>query len=624
MKTTPRVLLLLILAGAAAGLTLQATAPPALRTPLPFFDGCTSSFGEYRRTHFHGGIDFPTRRTVGWPCVAVADGKVVRIRREAGGYGRVLYLQLDDGRMAVYGHVCRFENARLGLEDRLLEACRKKETSFPGDVWLDPPPRVKAGQTVAYSGDLGVGSAHLHLEIRRGDDLLDPFLEGMPLPSGLTPPQIVGIVVEPLGPESFVEGSFSPRFYAARPGKGGAATFGPAEVTGPVEAYAVVKDHLGVAQNAVGVPLLSASLDGQPIFTMDLASISLAHYKDSPLLFSPDQERGGAAAYRLRRLPAFRVAGVSGEGIPSGLPPGDHALSIHAGGRPGRSASASGTLRVRAGPGAETRLSLPGSGYVLREVEVVSAGIRLRLERGSSQGTTPLLLGASPVRGLRVLSGRSASVEALIPRESLPAQGAPLVLGEAPTGWIAAAGPGKVTSGLVGLEIPEGAVGILRPRRDGFRPGTAFELRVGPHAPALRALVTYPGVEPGGGLGVWRDRLFLDNWTGKAVPFRGNGVYGLREDRRPPVWGKPRVGRIPNQGDPQLVLPLSDAETGPDARSLALLLDGLTAFADWDPDSGEARVDLSRVPPGTHTVSGRVRDYAGNGAELPPSRFLIK
>ncbi len=623
MRRPARSLLLLIQL-AAAGFALLAKALPALKTPLPFFDGCTSSFGEYRRTHFHGGIDFPTRRTVGWPCAAVADGKVVRIRREAGGYGRVLYLQLDDGRMAVYGHVCRFENARLGLEDRLLEACRKGGTSFPGDVWLHPPPPVKAGQTVAYSGDLGVGSPHLHLEIRRGDDLLDPFLEGMPLPPGLAPPQIAGVVIEPLSSESLVEGSFSPRFYPARPGKNGAAVFGPAEVTGPVEAFAVVKDHLGVPQNAVGVSVLSASLDGRPIFHMDLASISLAHYKDSPLLFAPDQERGGAAAYRLRKLPAFRAAGVSGEGLPPGLPPGDHTLSIHAGGRLERSASASGTLRVRPGPGAESRLSLPGSGFVLKSAEVVSAGIHLRLERGSAEGTTPVLLGALPVRGLRILSGRSTAVEALIPRESLPAEGAPLVLGGRPTGWLAAAGPGKIASGPALLEVPEGAVGILRPRRDGFRPGTAFELRAGPYAAALRASVTYPGVRPGGGLGVWRDRLFLDNWTGRAVPLRGNGMYGLREDRRPPAWGRPRVGRIPNQGDPQLVLPISDAETGPDLRSLTLLLDGETAFADWDPDSGEARIDLSRLHPGSHTVSGRVRDFAGNGTDLPPTSFHLK
>jgi hypothetical protein len=602
---------------------LAAREAGGLRPPLPFFEGCTSSFGEYRRTHFHGGIDFPTRRTVGWPCAAVSDGKVVRVRREAGGYGRVLYLQLDDGRMAVYGHVCRFENARLGIEDRLLAACRKAGTSFPGDVPLDPPPTVKAGETVAYSGDLGVGSPHLHLEIRRGDDLLDPFVQGLPTPSGLAPPQIVGVVIEPLSAGSLVEGSFGSRFYPARPGKGGTAAFGPADVTGPAEAYAVAKDHLGVAQNAVGLAALTAAFDGRPVFSMDLRTISLAHYKDSPLLFAPDLERGGAAAYRLRKLPGFRVAGVSGEGLPADAAPGDHALTVRAEGRSGRTAAASGTLRVRPGPGAEARLSLPGSRYVLKGVEVVPAGLRLRLERGSSEGATPLLVGSLPVRGLRVLAGRGTSVEALVPRESLPGSGAALSLDGRPTGWLAAAGPGRIATGPVALELPDGAVGLLRPGRDDFDPGTVFELRAGPHAQALRASVTYPGVEPKARLGVWRGRLFLDNWTGKAVPFRGDGTYGLRSDLLPPVWGKPRLERIPHQGDPQLVVGLSDGGTGPDLRSLSLFLDGQPAFADWDPDTGEVRVDLSRVPPGTHTLSGRVRDFAGNAAELPPAPFRL-
>lgn len=156
-----------ILIPLAALLAFAADAPSPLLWPLPFKEGCTSSFGEYRRSHFHGGTDFRTRKDIGWPLYAVADGRVVRFRREPYGYGRVLYLELKDGRTAVYGHVMRFENARLGLEDRLRAACEKAGKSFPGDVILDPPLPVRAGDVVAYSGDLGVGSPHLHLEIRR-------------------------------------------------------------------------------------------------------------------------------------------------------------------------------------------------------------------------------------------------------------------------------------------------------------------------------------------------------------------------------------------------------------------------------------------------------------------------
>ena len=114
--------------------------------PLPFRSGCSSSFGEYRETHFHGGIDITTRRTIGWPCLAVADGRVVRIRREPGGYGRVLYLRLDDGRTAVYGHVCRFDSrvtlAKQAIEDGRLGRivsmhARRNLPRVAGSVRLD-------------------------------------------------------------------------------------------------------------------------------------------------------------------------------------------------------------------------------------------------------------------------------------------------------------------------------------------------------------------------------------------------------------------------------------------------------------------------------------------------------
>ena len=56
---------------------------------------------------------------------APADGKrAARLRREPGGYGRVLYLDLDDGRTIVYGHVCRFEDEKPSGR-RTLRACER-------------------------------------------------------------------------------------------------------------------------------------------------------------------------------------------------------------------------------------------------------------------------------------------------------------------------------------------------------------------------------------------------------------------------------------------------------------------------------------------------------------------
>ena len=61
----------------------------------------SANFGELRPAHFHGGIDIKTDGVEGKPLVAVARGYVSRATISAGGYGRALYLTLDNGSTAV-------------------------------------------------------------------------------------------------------------------------------------------------------------------------------------------------------------------------------------------------------------------------------------------------------------------------------------------------------------------------------------------------------------------------------------------------------------------------------------------------------------------------------------------
>ena len=67
-----------------------------------------SSFCEFREGHYHSAIDIKTWNTEGYPCYAVADGYIKRIRVSPFGYGKVLYLQLNDGQTAVYAHLQKF------------------------------------------------------------------------------------------------------------------------------------------------------------------------------------------------------------------------------------------------------------------------------------------------------------------------------------------------------------------------------------------------------------------------------------------------------------------------------------------------------------------------------------
>jgi murein DD-endopeptidase MepM/ murein hydrolase activator NlpD len=469
--------------------SLAATPGEPARTllwPLAIREGITSSFGEYRRTHFHGGVDMRTHQEEGWACLAPADGKVTRLRREPGGYGRVLYLDLDDGRTIVYGHVCRFENEKLHLDDTLYRACERAGSSFPGDITLDPPMRVKAGDTVCYSGELGIGTPHLHFEVRRGDEQLDPFVEGLPLPEGVGAPFIAGVTFEPQDASGTVDGGFAPIFVPAIRTAEGYKLARTVSVGGAVDLFLSAGDHLGVSTNTTGVPSITASLDGTVFSRMDLKRISLAHFKESPALFAPDFDRPGTDTYRLRKLPWITVGDFSGDGLPDNLNSGKHALDVTASNRAGHSALLTGTLMVERAL-AEGRLALPGSGYKILGHEITPAGLVLTLSRSSREGVTPVSIGGHPLRDLRV--EENGKISALIPRGEIPSEGSPVVVGGVASSFLVASGPGRITVGSVRLNLPARSVGTAASAStpSGMPPGSAVRLAVGPYWEFTRA-----------------------------------------------------------------------------------------------------------------------------------------
>ena len=68
----------------------------------------SSSFCEFREGHYHSAIDIKTWLKEGYPCYAIDDGYIERIRISPFGYGKVIYLRLEDGNSAVYAHLQKF------------------------------------------------------------------------------------------------------------------------------------------------------------------------------------------------------------------------------------------------------------------------------------------------------------------------------------------------------------------------------------------------------------------------------------------------------------------------------------------------------------------------------------
>lgn len=163
----------------------------------------SSSFGEYRDGHFHSGIDIKTNYRTGYPVFAIADGYVWRIRSSPFGYGKAIYLKLDDGNYAVYGHLDDFArtlNARVKTE-------QTNSRRYQTDIYFhENEYRVSQGDTIAYTGETGTKHPHLHFEIRdENNRVINPLNTNLTI-TDYTIPTIKAIAVVPLAPAARVNG----------------------------------------------------------------------------------------------------------------------------------------------------------------------------------------------------------------------------------------------------------------------------------------------------------------------------------------------------------------------------------------------------------------------------------
>jgi hypothetical protein len=195
-ETVARALFFVALAAA------PGTAADQLMWPTDAGRCVTSSFCEFRPGHFHSGIDISTRGRTGFEIYAVGDGDLVRARVSCGGYGRAVYLRLEDGRTAVYAHLSRFEGA-IARSVRTYQEW--KGTSYV-DLDLTEGIPVKAGDVIGYTGQSGTGVPHLHFEMRDETQRpLDPFTEGFAI-ADTSPPLVTRIALTPLTFVSSVDG----------------------------------------------------------------------------------------------------------------------------------------------------------------------------------------------------------------------------------------------------------------------------------------------------------------------------------------------------------------------------------------------------------------------------------
>ena len=249
---------------------------PGFQHPMSLPIEVAGNFMELRTNHFHSGLDMKTNGRIGQPVMAVADGWVSRIKISPWGYGKAVYVDHPSGYTTVYGHLSRLNGK---LASTLLDL-QYAERDFSVDHYFkrgELP--VTKGDVIAFSGNTGGSTApHLHFEVRRTADqhALDPQAFGMTVPDRV-PPSITGIRIYaldsisrvspyPAGAVGFAVSEVNDSTYMLKPGTLPAAF-------GTVGIAVNTIDRYSNSSNTCGIRTLSVSVDGGPVFSVDLDEI---------------------------------------------------------------------------------------------------------------------------------------------------------------------------------------------------------------------------------------------------------------------------------------------------------------------------------------------------------------
>jgi murein DD-endopeptidase MepM/ murein hydrolase activator NlpD len=282
----------------------------------------TSTFGEFRRTHFHAGIDIRTHDRTGFPVFASRDGYISRIWVNPNGYGKMLHVRHPDHYTTTYAHLDRFA---AGIHARVARE-QAQSGAYPLDIECAPHEfPVRKGEVIAYSGETGTGSPHLHFEIRDENlNAINPLLcPNMTIKDDI-PPFVRKVAFVPIGYESTVNGRTGA--YVLTPRKVGESRYlvrSPVRVTGAVGLAIDNRDKSNETWFRHGIYRNTLFMDGERIFTVtfdrvptrDARQIGLYYiwsllrrgrfqklYSDSPNdlpIYEPNDDAAGIITSRL-------------------------------------------------------------------------------------------------------------------------------------------------------------------------------------------------------------------------------------------------------------------------------------------------------------------------------------
>jgi len=290
----------IILCFAIAGAAFAGT----FRWPLDIEISPSSSFCESRGWRFHGGVDIRTRLQTGFPVMAPADGFVSRVKVQWRGFGYALYLDHPQlGVRSVYGHLNDFAGPVAAYVSQKLKQMKARygiDDSFGPDRFP-----VKKGQVIAFTGETGMGPAHLHFELRRfNDDPISPSLVGLTVPDRI-PPVFLCLYVDPLSAETRINGSFLPATIPLKRRDDGTWGWdGALVLEGRSGISAGLVDN-GEGGNKFGVEHIAIAIDGKQLLKRSFTQYGYDENSQASWIYDyPRTSRSGAGyVYTMFRWP---------------------------------------------------------------------------------------------------------------------------------------------------------------------------------------------------------------------------------------------------------------------------------------------------------------------------------
>jgi hypothetical protein len=268
--------------------------------PLDENNGVSSSFGEYRESHLHAGLDLRTCGRNGLPIHAIEDGVVYKIGVELKNYGFSMYIKHPGDYYSFFAHLQGFENKTLKLMDIVEKERKATGKRYPGDIMVEVP--VKKGQIVAYSGESGVGFPHVHFEIWKGDRKpINPLIDVYNFADSAFP-GISKIMMVPMEADSYVNASHEPLTISLAKDKSVYKTDRLPVLSGRVRILASMSDKIN-SYYPVGIYSFETVLDGKNLYKASFGGITYDNWKKVGFVYDKRYYISAKGPYKLYKQP---------------------------------------------------------------------------------------------------------------------------------------------------------------------------------------------------------------------------------------------------------------------------------------------------------------------------------